>query len=284
MIDGATGYRVRGRRGTTAYLGFQVLAGDRPHAAAHGRPTSPTATSPLGADGDVRVRARRRTEPSADELGGDRWVAIPDDASAIVVREYIADRVDRGARRPRHRAARPARPLAPPTDDAAVAEQLTAMAWTIAKLDDAAPHDQARAARPAQPARHRRGRRPRRGRHHARQPLHDRHLPPRPRRGARHRPRATRHRATGASRSRTSGTSASTPAAGAARSPTPPRSPTPTAWSGSSIAADRPGRPPTGSTPAAATAAASSLRWLDNPAAPPVTTRVARRSPTGPAR
>ncbi len=32
------------------------------------------------------------TKPTDDELDGQPWVEIPDDASALVVREYIADR------------------------------------------------------------------------------------------------------------------------------------------------------------------------------------------------
>ena len=72
-------------------------------------------------------------EPTAAELAGDAWVAIPEDASAIVVREYIADRADRG---PAELTIEPldAPALPPPPTDAVIAEQLTGMAWTIAKL------------------------------------------------------------------------------------------------------------------------------------------------------
>ncbi len=72
-------------------------------------------------------------EPSALDLAGDRWVAIPEDSSAIVVREYIADRAEEIA------AELAIEPLDPPglplpPSDAVLAEQLTGMAWTMAKL------------------------------------------------------------------------------------------------------------------------------------------------------
>jgi Protein of unknown function (DUF1214) len=71
-------------------------------------------------------------EPSVDELDGAQWLAIPRDASSLVVREYVGDastevpatlRID-------------ALDAAPPRrlTDAEVAEQFTAMAWTIMKL------------------------------------------------------------------------------------------------------------------------------------------------------
>ena len=58
---------------------------------------------------------------------------MPEDASAIVVREYIADRASEGLCQ---LAIEPLDPVgAPPLpDDAGVAQQLTAMGWTIAKL------------------------------------------------------------------------------------------------------------------------------------------------------
>ncbi len=86
----------------------------------------------VAADGSFAfVLSQQR--PSDDELAGDPWVAIPDDASAIVVREYIADRnlellasLD----------IEPLDPPGPPSlpTDALIGEQMTGMAWTIAKL------------------------------------------------------------------------------------------------------------------------------------------------------
>ena len=72
-------------------------------------------------------------EPCKTELAGDPWVSIPSDASAIVVREYIADR---DAQVPSRLEIEPLDPppLPPPSTDASLAEQLTSMAWTIAKL------------------------------------------------------------------------------------------------------------------------------------------------------
>ena len=71
-------------------------------------------------------------EPPA-ELGGAHWVQIPEDASSVVVREYIGDRdaeqlatldIETAGRRPASTAL---------TDDA-LADQFTAMAWTLMKL------------------------------------------------------------------------------------------------------------------------------------------------------
>jgi Protein of unknown function (DUF1214) len=72
---------------------------------------------------------------SADEpadLAGAQWVKIPDDASSVVVREYIGDRACEelatmwiGALDPD--------PVAPLTDSE-LADQFTAMAWSLMKL------------------------------------------------------------------------------------------------------------------------------------------------------
>src|ERR1019366_10826378 len=72
-------------------------------------------------------------EPSAEELAGDRWLSIPEDSSAIVVREYIADRAGETCAELAIEALDPPGAPALPTD-AGLAQQLTAMAWTIAKL------------------------------------------------------------------------------------------------------------------------------------------------------
>jgi hypothetical protein len=131
MIDGRHRYRVSGNRGTVAYLGFQVLAG---------RGLTPRRMAAYVSDHDLDLAADgsfrfvlAAMEPSRAELDGARWVAMPDDASAIVVRQYIADS---GGERQAILSIEPLDPPgqpAPPTD-AVVAEQLTAMAWTIWKL------------------------------------------------------------------------------------------------------------------------------------------------------
>jgi hypothetical protein len=131
MIDGHYRYRVRGRRGTTAYLGFQVLAGVG---------LTPRRMAAYVSDRDFEVSddgtfsfVLAVDEPTAAELAGDAWVAIPEDASAVLVREYIGDRATETsadiAIEPLDRPAVPPRPT-----DAVIAEQLTSMAWTIAKL------------------------------------------------------------------------------------------------------------------------------------------------------
>ena len=131
MIDGHYRYRVRGRRGTTAYLGFQVLAGVG---------LTPRRMGAYVSDRDLTLSAGGEfsfvlaaDEPTAQELAGDTWVAIPADSSAIVVREYIGDRsVEVAAELAIEPLDPPALPAAP--NDAVLGEQLTGMAWTIAKL------------------------------------------------------------------------------------------------------------------------------------------------------
>jgi hypothetical protein len=131
MIDGHYRYRVRGTRGSTAYLGFQVLAGVGLTPRRMGAYVSDRDLI-VGPDGTFAF-VLSTEKPTEHELAGDPWVAIPVDASAIVVREYIADRATEVA------AALTIEPLDPPSlpaapTDAQLAEQLTGMAWTIAKL------------------------------------------------------------------------------------------------------------------------------------------------------
>jgi Protein of unknown function (DUF1214) len=130
MIRGDRAYRVTGSRGTTSYLGVQVLAGrgmTPRRMAAYVRDTDLKLTN----DGDFALLFSA-TEPSLAELDGAQWVQIPEDATSIVVREYIAD-----ADTERSAALRIeplcAHPPQPRSDDEA-AEQFTAMAWTIMKL------------------------------------------------------------------------------------------------------------------------------------------------------
>ena len=131
MIDGHQRYRVRGRRGTSAYLGFQVLAGvgltpRRMAAYISDRDLA------LADDGSFAL-VLAAEEPTAEELGSDPWIPIPEDSSAILVREYIADRATETLA---ELAIEPLDPPAlpkPPTDEV-LAEQLTGMGWTIAKL------------------------------------------------------------------------------------------------------------------------------------------------------
>ncbi len=131
MIDGQHRYRVRGFRGTSAYLGFQVLAGVG---------LTPRHMAAYVSDRDLQVAmdgsfafVLSQQRPSDDELAGDPWVEIPDDASAIVVREYIADRnIELLASLDIEPLDDPGPPQLP--TDALIGEQMTGMAWTIAKL------------------------------------------------------------------------------------------------------------------------------------------------------
>lgn len=130
MIRGDRAYRVCGTRGTTAYLGIQVLAGTG---------MTPRRMAAYVSDTDLKLDSAGEfalvfssTEPSPAELDRAQWVRIPDDASSIVVREYIADAVTETPATLR------IEPLVvePPgvTSDSEAAEQFTAMAWTIMKL------------------------------------------------------------------------------------------------------------------------------------------------------
>ena len=127
MIRGDRRYRITGGRGTSAYLGFQILAGTG---------LTPRRMSNYVSDTDLALTSGEfALVLSADEpsdLGGARWVRIPDDASSVVVREYLADRGSERLATLRIEALDPG-PLAPLTDDE-LAEQFTAMAWTLMKL------------------------------------------------------------------------------------------------------------------------------------------------------
>lgn len=131
MIDGGRRYRVRGTRGTSAYLGFQVLAGTGLTPRRMGAYVSDRdlAVRPDGAFGFVLAAE----PPAPDELAGDRWVPIPADASAIVVREYVGDRDGEELAALAIDPVDPVGPPAPPTD-AALGLAFTAMGWTMAKL------------------------------------------------------------------------------------------------------------------------------------------------------
>jgi hypothetical protein len=129
MIRGDRTYRVTGTRGSSAYLGFQVLAGTG---------LTPRRMAGYLSDTDVKCSSGpfavvlSATEPSADILGAAQWVPIPPDASSMVVREYVGDS-DTEEPASMDIECVDAEPLRPITD-AEAAEQFTAMAWTIVKL------------------------------------------------------------------------------------------------------------------------------------------------------
>ncbi len=131
MIDGRHRYRVSGDRNTVTYLGFQVLAGTG---------LTPRRMAAYLSDRDLATDDNGRfsfvlavDEPASGELDGATWVAIPPDASGIVVRQYIADRGSETLARLAIEPLDPPGNPRPPTDEQ-LAQQFTAMAWTIAKL------------------------------------------------------------------------------------------------------------------------------------------------------
>ena len=131
MIDGARRYRVSGLRGTATYLGFQVLAG---RGLTPRRMATYVSDYDLALDGDGRFTfVLSQIEPSVAELQGAQWVSIPGDASAIVVRQYVSDRAVEQTAELAIECIDPVGTPAIPSDGA-IAEQFTAMAWTIAKL------------------------------------------------------------------------------------------------------------------------------------------------------
>jgi hypothetical protein len=127
MIRGDRRYRISGTRGTSAYLGFQILAGTG---------LTPRRMSNYVSDADLALTSGEfalilsADEPS--DLAGAQSVQIPDDASSVVVREYLGDRSSETLATLRIEALDPG-PLAPLTDNE-LAEQFTAMAWTLMKL------------------------------------------------------------------------------------------------------------------------------------------------------
>ena len=129
MIRGDRTYRVTGTRGSTAYLGFQVLAGTG---------LTPRRMAGYVSDTDLNLSSGAfalvlsAAEPAAHILGAAHWIPIPADASSIVVREYIGD-ADTENPATMDIECVDAEPLQPITD-AEAAEQFTAMAWTIVKL------------------------------------------------------------------------------------------------------------------------------------------------------
>jgi hypothetical protein len=127
MIRGDRRYRITGTRGTTAYLGLQVLAGTG---------MTPRRMAGYLSDTDLHLDAGAFTiVVSTDEpenLGDAQWFQIPADAASIVVREYVGDAAEEVAAT-LHIETLDAQPPQPPTDSE-VAEQFTAMAWTLMKL------------------------------------------------------------------------------------------------------------------------------------------------------
>lgn len=127
MIRGDRRYRITGTRGTSAYLGFQILAGTG---------LTPRRMSNYVSDTDLAPNSGEfALFLSADEppdLAGGQWVRIPADASSVVVREYIGDRASEQLATLRIEALDPD-PVAV-LSDGELAGQFTAMAWSLMKL------------------------------------------------------------------------------------------------------------------------------------------------------
>ncbi len=127
MIRGDRTYRVTGTRGSTAYLGFQILAGTG---------LTPRRMSGYVSDTDLTLSDGAFTmvlaEHRPEDLGAAQWVPIPADASSIVVREYVGDAAAEEPATLHIETLIPAAPQALSDDE--LAEQFTSMAWTLAKL------------------------------------------------------------------------------------------------------------------------------------------------------
>ena len=131
MISGDRAYRVTGTRGTSAYLDLQVLAGTG---------MNPRRMSNYLSDRDLVLADGGRfnvvfaaARPADSDLAGAQWIEIPDDATSIVVRDYVGDPATEIPVQLNISLIGEAPPPAPLTDEA-LAGQLTAMGWTIVKL------------------------------------------------------------------------------------------------------------------------------------------------------
>jgi hypothetical protein len=131
ILEGGRAYRVQGHRNTSAYLGFQVLAGGG---------MEPRRMAAYLSDRDMEVAADgsfafviATERPADDVLGGAIFVEVPADAGSIVVRQYVADP---GSEVLATYDIEPLELPGPPPvpTDGAVAARFTAAAWTIAKL------------------------------------------------------------------------------------------------------------------------------------------------------
>jgi hypothetical protein len=127
MIRGDRRYRISGTRGTTAYLGFQILAGT---GLTPRRMSNYVSDTDLAYNGGEFALVLSAAEPA--ELAGAQWVKIPEDASSVVVREYIGDPASEVLATLRIEAL-DHDPVAALTDDE-LADQFTAMAWSLMKL------------------------------------------------------------------------------------------------------------------------------------------------------
>lgn len=127
VIDGKQAYRITGTRGTVDYLGFQILGGrgmtPRHHV---------TYIKDEHLDVDDKGKFQLILSVEKPKVPG-QWVRISEDASAIVVRQYIGDR--RSVTLATYAIELLDRPSELPIpDDAETAERLVSTAWTMVKL------------------------------------------------------------------------------------------------------------------------------------------------------
>lgn len=127
MIRGDRTYRITGTRGSTAYLGFQVLAGT---GMTPRRMAAYLSDTELKLDDDTFTIIASAERPAG--LDGAQWLQIPADAASIVVREYVGDMATETPATLQIETLDAGPPQV--LTDAEVAEQFTAMAWTLMKL------------------------------------------------------------------------------------------------------------------------------------------------------
>jgi Protein of unknown function (DUF1214) len=130
MIRGDRRYRITGTRGTTAYLGFQILAGTGLTPRRMSNYVGDTDLALSSGEFALVLSSEKPAEPA--DLAGAQWVQIPDDASSVVVREYIGDPASEELATMRIVALDPDPVTA--LSDTELADQFTAMAWSLMKL------------------------------------------------------------------------------------------------------------------------------------------------------
>ncbi len=127
MLDGRRGYRISGSRGTVAYLGLQVLAGTGMVPRRHAAYVSDTELQLTDGRFSLVLSTTKPEDPA------EHWVEIPEDASALIVRQYVGDRATETLAELTIEPLDAPGGLAPLTDEQ-LAAQLTGLGWTILKL------------------------------------------------------------------------------------------------------------------------------------------------------
>lgn len=127
VIDGSRDYRIYGNKGDISYFGFQVLGGQG---------MEPRHHVTYLKDADLQIDSEGNFEfvlSTEDPQDGRQWLPITPQSSAIVVRQYIADRAAESLPNYHIEPLNTCDSYRPPTDDD-VAEKLIATAWTMVKL------------------------------------------------------------------------------------------------------------------------------------------------------